>query len=102
MEEGNRVASKVIDFTSWVVLVLVGIEKDGVIDTLVNSEDACSMMDRCHRKSNKQTFLILSPYYAVVAGRGANCRSHPEIISRSLCLHSILFPFFHIMHVLSL
>lgn len=51
---GGEGASKIIDFTFWTVLVLVGSEKDGVIDTLVSCEDACSMMDTCHRQSNKK------------------------------------------------
>ena len=38
---GGKRASKIIDFTFWTVLVLVGSEKDGVIDTSVSCEDAC-------------------------------------------------------------
>ena len=33
-------AGKIIDFTFWTVLVPVGSEKDGVIDTSVSCEDA--------------------------------------------------------------
>ena len=72
---GGERAGKIIDFTFWIVLVPVGSEKDGVIDTSVSCEDARWMMDRCHRQCNKQSCLILSPYYVVVAGRGANCTS---------------------------
>ena len=72
---GRGGAGKIIDFTFWTVLVPVGSEKDGVIDTSVSCEDARWMMDRCHRQRNKQSCLILSPYYVVVAGRGANCTS---------------------------
>lgn len=46
--------SKIIDFTFWTVLVQLRSEKDRVIDTLVSCEDACSMMDWCHRQSNKK------------------------------------------------
>lgn len=39
--QGEKGAGKIIDFTFWTVLILVGCEKDGVIDTSVSCEDAC-------------------------------------------------------------
>lgn len=46
--EEKKKAGKIIDFTLWTVLVLGGRGEDGVIGTLVNCEDVCRMMDRCH------------------------------------------------------
>lgn len=38
---GKKRAGKIIDFTFWTVLELVGFEKDSVIDTSLSCEDAC-------------------------------------------------------------
>ncbi len=38
---GGKGPGKIIDFTCLTVLVLVGREKAGVIDTSVSCEDAC-------------------------------------------------------------
>lgn len=41
LREEKKRPGKIIDFTLGTVLVLVGCEKDGVIDTLVSCEDVC-------------------------------------------------------------